>query len=477
MTGLASSGVTKGMVSPMARIGGRCKQRHVALAFLVQVMHITAHPDPWWLDMSLPGAQVTTITSTCAVRGAASRWPAVADVPEGGWSLKRFAHVLEQGTNQTTIAMLQSSDKRKGSPDTIVVPLLEFVAKANAWPLIIGGASPPLYLSEHLLVSDLPPPLQDGLQLDDLDELLRAPAGALKVHRVWLAEAGAEWRYESTTRGIELYTHLAGRVRITRGAPGDARSSPTMEVVPGDVVVIPSSSATSHVLRSDTPSLGLRTGWVTDAWRPPPVGMVSWKDSFVQSGDMRTLLKAPSVKDFVEFDDERWWMEELILETFRLFKSRLRPGGVAALFVPGDMCTNKTVCTFALPNVLRLVRIVWRHVRVSAVPTALFQDMHGFIFASDDVDVAEWRGSSSPRRLSRGLRFYDAESHARMFALPQQRISAAEQTCAELANPASYDGLDLNRLEVDTREDLRSCSCDAIKCENYRGEEGPFVSL
>jgi len=125
-----------------------------------------------------------------------------------------------------------------------------------------------------------------------------------------------------------------------------------------------------------------------------------------------------------------------VREFYEKAKTILRSGGV---FVTQATSLSYDISTHAI--IRNTIASVFKHVASYTVFIKSFDDEWSFVIASDDKDPAtltpERVGEALPGLVEGENRFYDPESHARMFSLPRyaRDILAREKRVATLDNP------------------------------------------
>jgi len=184
-------------------------------------------------------------------------------------------------------------------------------------------------------------------------------------------------------------------------------------------------------------------------------------------------------------------------EVLKLAKSRMAPNGVFGTHSGGNVCIPEEEelygypgepCRF-MPRLFNTLKDIWEHATVAASPMALWQEFHGFMYASDgrvphkisaiETDkIMRGRliapGSESHPNLKGELRYYGGMTHAHMHKLPKFYLDYF-QTVTEILTPEmikeSFSDSETNHEGL---SEMKICACDPKECLFHNGVRGPL---
>jgi len=218
-------------------------------------------------------------------------------------------------------------------------------------------------------------------------------------------------------------------------------------------------------------------------------------------GWMNNTDPAADKFDIVIFDlpdavkDTAWLYSS---EIFKLVKMRMTPEGVFGTHSGGNVCLPQDEelsgypggpCKY-MPRLFSTLKSIWKHASVVVSPMALWQEFHGFMFATDGVPTHRIPGIEVDRRLRERLsppgkeshpnlagklRYYGGMTHVHMHRMTDFYWDFMKSITDVLTPQMIQESFADSEANHEGLSEMKICHCDPSKCLFHNGVKGPLT--
>jgi len=185
-------------------------------------------------------------------------------------------------------------------------------------------------------------------------------------------------------------------------------------------------------------------------------------------------------------------------DIFRLAKSVMNPDGMFSTHSGGNVCINHREeangypgepCMF-LPRLHSTLESVWKHASIALSPMPLWQDFHGFQYATDtalpphalagyDIDQRlrerlTMKGKESHPNLAGRLQYYSGMAHMNMHKVELTYWNWMKGVTDVLTPAAIKKFFKSSGTSYEGLSEMKVCHCDPHQCIFHNGMKGPL---
>jgi len=191
-----------------------------------------------------------------------------------------------------------------------------------------------------------------------------------------------------------------------------------------------------------------------------------------------------------------WLYSDQIL---KIAKSVMHPNGTFSTHSGGNVCIKEKEeatgypgdpCLF-LPRLHRTLETVWKVASISVTPMPLWQDFHGFQYATDgptpphriagiEIDRRirarlTVLGDEKHPNLKGELRYYSGYAHRNMHLMETSYWKYLKTITDVLTPDAIKQFFQKSGTNYEGLSEMKVCHCDPSKCLFHNGKKGPLV--